>query len=653
MMKKKTAYFFLFLFILFLAGCHTQTKSEFRFYRFIDHLQTENIVECPLLDHLEKPTEIKGLYPSESRPLSDMGSGQNPFGIKRKIKLGATDRNILFCPPNTRLDFSIDRLEGSVLEFGIGLINHDKQEDGAEDLKKEKKGVFFFVFVEAEGSKKRIFQKYLPLPPNKESPEFSWHSLDLPVIKKSVRLSFVTEGEEESLSFWFNPLLYERQEKTTNVILISIDTLRADHLGCYGYERDTSPQIDQLAEDSVTFLNTYASSPWTLPSHVSLLTSLHNAHHQVYYEDDSMDPSLVTLADKMRKDHFCCAAFTGGGFVSSDYGFSKGFDAYGNDERTTFRQDAAEHLFRLVSGWLDQQKGKNFFLFLHTYQPHNPYACPYPYKTMFLGKGARWRQIDLISHLGGNPGIFKTLPAEELWNIVGLYDGEIRYTDEKLIGPLIQKLKDMGMYDQTMIIFTSDHGEEFYEHHGWGHGHSLYDESLKVPLIIKFPQSQFKGQRIDDIVSLVDIFPTVLEETGIDFSALEIDGQSLLPLIKGKEKGDRTFLADIASNVLASHIPQRITLNRGREKLILNKHFRPEDLSFFISPPPDLGPVELYNLALDPGEKQNIADNNPQVANQFIQRIDAIYEAAMKRETKKLEMDEELKKRLKALGYIR
>jgi arylsulfatase A-like enzyme len=272
---------------------------------------------------------------------------------------------------------------------------------------------------------------------------------------------------------------------------------------------------------------------------------------------------------------------------------------------------------------------------------------------MFLGKGARWRQIDLISHLGGNPGIFKTLPAEELWNIVGLYDGEIRYTDEKLIGPLIQKLKDMGMYDQTMIIFTSDHGEEFYEHHGWGHGHSLYDESLKVPLIIKFPQSQFKGQRIDDIVSLVDIFPTVLEETGIDFSALEIDGQSLLPLIKGKEKGDRTFLADIASNVLASHIPQRITLNRGREKLILNKHFRPEDLSFFISPPPDLGPVELYNLALDPGEKQNIADNNPQVANQFIQRIDAIYEAAMKRETKKLEMDEELKKRLKALGYIR
>jgi arylsulfatase A-like enzyme len=204
-----------------------------------------------------------------------------------------------------------------------------------------------------------------------------------------------------------------------------------------------------------------------------------------------------------------------------------------------------------------------------------------------------------------------------------------------------------------MIIFTSDHGEEFYEHHGWGHGHSLYDESLKVPLIIKFPESRFKGLKIYDIVALVDIFPTVLEETGIDFSSLDIDGQSLFPLITGKEKGDRTLLADIASNVLASHVPQKIALNRGREKLILNKHYSPEDLRFFVSPPPDLGPVELYDLVLDPGEKQSIADQKPQLANQVIQEIDAIYRAAKKRKTEKLEMDEELKKQLKALGYIR
>jgi arylsulfatase A-like enzyme len=652
-MQKKTGYLFLFSFILLLAGCNIGIKSEFRVYRFIDNLKKENVVECPLWDILEKSTEIKGLYPAESRPLTDLGSGENPVGLKRKIKLGGTDRNILFCPPNTRLSFTVDRLEESILEFGIGLTIEDRLEESPEILKGEQKGVFFFVFIETEGSKKRIFQKYLSPPPNKESPVYSWHSLELPTTKNAFRLSFVTEGEMGNLSFWSNPILYERQEKTTNVILISIDTLRADHLGCYGYERDTSPRIDRLAEDSVMFLNTYASSPWTLPSHVSLLTSLHGVHHQVYYDDESMDPSLVTLADMMRQDHFYCAAFTGGGFVSSVYGFSKGFGSYSDDAGSPFRQDSAEHLFRLVSGWLDRQKGKDFFLFLHTYQTHNPYACPFPYKTMFLEEEAKWRHIDLKSHLGGNSGLFKSLSEEDHRNIVALYDGEIRYTDEKLVGPLIQKLKDMGLYDQTLIVFTSDHGEEFYEHHGWGHGHSLYDESLKVPLIIKFPDSRFKGRRINDIVSLVDIFPTVLEETGIDYSTRDIDGQSLFPLITGKEKGDRTFLADIASNVLGSHIPQRIARNRGREKLILSKQYSPEDLSFFVSPPYDLGPVELYDLALDPEERQNIADERSQLANQIIQNIDAIYKDVKKRKTRKLEMDEELKKQLKALGYIR
>lgn len=653
MMLKKTTHFFLFLFIFLLAGCSTQTKSEYRLYRFIDNLHRENIEGSPLLGILEESTEIKGLYPSESRPLSDMGSGENPYGLKRKIKLGGTDRNILFCPPKTHLGFSLDRLENSVLEFGIGLITEDKTEDNSGVRKKEKKGVFFFVFIEAAGSKKMIFQKYLSPPPDKESPLFSWHSLDLPIIKKDVRLSFVTEGDERNLSFWFNPILYKKQEKTINVILISVDTLRADHLGCYGYERDTSPRIDHLAEDSVTFLNTYASSPWTLPSHVSILTSLHGVNHQVYHNDESMDLSLITLADILRKKQFCCAAFTGGGFVSSDYGFSKGFDAYSNDEGSTFRQDSAEHLFRLASEWLDKQKGKNFFLFLHTYQPHNPYACPSPYKTMFLEEGAKWRYLDLLGHLGGNPGIFKALKEEERQNVIGLYDGEIRYTDEKLIGPLVQKLRDIGLYDQTLIIFTSDHGEEFYEHHGWGHGHSLYDESLKVPLIIKFPESRFKGRRIHDIVSLVDIFPTVLEETGIDFSALDIDGQSLFPLIKGKEKGDRMFLADVASNVLASRIPQKIAMNRGREKLILSKKYSPEDLKYFVYPPPILSLMELYDLALDPEEQENIADERPQLANHIVQKINEIYEAAQKKKTRKVEMDEELRKQLKALGYIR
>ncbi|MCK4496290.1 MAG: sulfatase [Candidatus Aminicenantes bacterium] len=466
-------------------------------------------------------------------------------------------------------------------------------------------------------------------------------------------MCFITEGSEQNFSFWFNPVLYNKGKNDRNIILISIDTLRADHLGCYGYDRDTSPNIDSLASDSALFLNTYASSPWTLPSHVSLLTSLHGVHHQVYYDREKMDPAVLTLADILRQNNFSCSSLTGGGFVSSVYGFSKGFDTYHDGVGGIFQQDSAELLFRAVLEWIEREKDKNFFLFLHTYQTHNPYACPYPYKTMFTKEGAKWRHIDLVSYLGGKPGLFKRLPEEERQNIIDLYDGEIRYTDEKFIGPLIGKLKEMELYDQTMIIFTSDHGEEFYDHKGWGHGHSLYDESLKVPLVIKFPGSKFKGKEIGNIVSLVDVMPTVLEEMGIDFSDLNIDGRSLFPVIEGKEKGDRTFLADIGSNVLNSRIPQKISMNMGKDKLILNKKFSTKDLDFFLYAPPALKPIELYDLKQDSIERKDIADKKSVLVNQIIRQINEIYSKAKKRKISRPEIDEELLEQLKALGYIR
>ncbi len=630
--------------------CSKKQVQEHKLYRFIDHLKQENILVSPLN---QAQNESPYFFPSASRPLEDMGSGENPGGIKRKLKLGGTDRNILFCPPESQLSFKMWLRENCRLEFGIGIVSEEEAEESQAVPENERKGTNFTVSLETEGRKRTIFQKYLPPPLDKTSPSFSWHSFELPNIQESVTISFVSQGDEANLAFWFDPILYLPQEKARRIILISIDTLRADHLGYYGYQKETSPQIDLLASDSVSFLNTYASSPWTLPSHVSLLTSLHGVHHQVYYEDESMDPSLVTLADVLRQQGFYSAAFTGGGFISSVYGFSKGFDSYSDDAGSVFRQDSAEHLFQLVSEWLKSHKDKSFFLFLHTYQPHNPYACPYPYKTMFIEEEAPWRHLDLTSHLGGKPGIFQRLADEERRNVVGLYDGEIRYTDGKLIGPLIERLNEIGIYDQTMIVVTSDHGEEFYDHGGWGHGHSLYDESLKVPLIIKFPESLYAGQRITDFVSLVDVFPTILEEFGVDPSELDIDGRSLFPLIKGKEKGDREFFADIAANVHNSHIPQRITMNRRKEKLILNKKFTREDLDFFLSPPPSLDPVEIYDLGQDLREQHNIASQRVDLANQIIERIGRMYQEAKKRKTKRLEIDEELRKQLRALGYIR
>jgi arylsulfatase A-like enzyme len=636
--------------LLFCLGtCSKKPAQDEGLYRFIDHLERDNILISPLMNAAD---ESVVLFPSLSRPLHDEGSGENPGGIKRKIKLGGTERNVLFCPPESRLRFKMEPWGKRRLDFGIGIAAGEEPESKETDSAEGERGTTFSVILEIAGRKKTVFQKYLASAAG-TGPSFSWHSLELPELREPAGITFITQGDEDEPAFWFDPVLYLPQEEARRIILISIDTLRADHLGCYGYPKTTTPQIDLLASDGVTFLDTYAASPWTLPSHVSLLTSLYSVHHQVYCDDESMDPALVTLADVLRQQNFYCAAFTGGGFVSSVYGFSKGFDSYSDDAGSVFRQDSAEHLFNLASEWLESHRDQSFFLFLHTYQPHNPYACPYPYKTMFLDEGARWRHLDLTSYLGGKPGIFRELPDAERSNIIGLYDGEIRYTDEKFVGPLIERLKEMGIYDQTMIVFTGDHGEEFYEHGGWGHGHSLYDECLKVPLIIKFPGSLFRGQKISAFISLVDVFPTILEEMGIGLSELPIDGRSLFPLIEGKEKGDREFLADIAPYILGSHIPQKIAMNTGREKLILNKKLTQEDLAFFISPPPPLHSVEVYDLGQDPIEQHNVADRRTGLANRIVERINRVYQKAKKRNTKKLEIDEELRKQLKALGYIR
>lgn len=651
-MHKKTTICFIALLFVSLVGCSPRTEPEPRLYRFIDNLDEPNIISSPLSRNQQDSSSSGGIFPPESYALLDLGSGHNPYGIKRKLKLKGREVNALYCPPKSTIRFRVKPCENWRLDFGIAIVKSTPSDRESDSEPRTNRGVTFLVNLEADGKRQNIFQKHLQPPQNGESFVFQLFMIDLPDTREDLEIVFTTEGNESNRSFWVNPLCFQKQEKDQNIILISIDTLRADHLGCYGYERETSPHIDALASDGVIFLNTYASSPWTLPSHMSLLTSLHGVNHQVAHENDAMDPSIPTLADILRTYQYYCAALTGGGFVSAKYGFSKGFNSY-SDEGGVLRQDSAEHLFHAAARWLDREKDKGFFLFLHTFQPHSPYACPYPYKSMFLEENDRWRHLDLMSHLGGMSGIYKEMTEKERKNVIGLYDGEIRYTDEKLIGPLIAMLKDTGLYDRTMIIFTSDHGEEFFEHHGWGHGHSLYDESLKVPLIIKFPASRFRGRRIPDIISLVDIFPTVLENSGIGFSGLDIDGRSLMPLITGKEKGDRMFLADVAANVLASRIPQRIAMNRGKEKLILNKNFGPEALGFFVYPPPVLSPVELYDLASDPAEQKNIAHERSSLANQIIRRIDEITKAARKKKTGKLAMDEELREQLRALGYIR
>jgi arylsulfatase A-like enzyme len=646
---KRRAFLWLIL-ILLLAACQKEKRSDFRLYRFIDELRSEGILRSPFME-AGAPGRTEPSSPAKSSPLTDLGSGENPYNLKKKLRLEGVEITVLFAPAPSAFRFEPDFASAETIEFGVGVApDGDPQSPPAQDPAEA--GVEFRVSLEKEGRREILFQEKAGLPPP-GGDLFSMRSVKTGPLGKDTHIILETDGNPGLSAFWYNPILYTRARKTRAVVLVSVDTLRADHLGCYGYERETSPAVDALAEESALFFNTYAPSPWTLPSHVSLLTSLNGVRHQVYYEDDRMNPDQVTLAEVLRSKGYMTTAFTDGGFLSRVYGFGKGFDAYYERSGGVLSQDSAMRIWRPAAEWLDNNKDKDFFLFLHTYQPHDPYACPRPYATMFLGENPTRTSINLMGSLGGYAGRFRELPENERQEIIGLYDGEVRYTDEALVAPLIAKLKELGLYDSALIIFTSDHGEEFFDHHGWSHGHNLYDEALRVPLIIKFPGGRFKGRRLEPIVRLLDIMPTICEETSIDPDRLAIDGKSLFPILRGKERGDRTFLADVGDNIVKSHVGRKIALNSGQSKLILNRPFTPEYLAFFISPPPMPPAVELFDLARDPGEKRNLADEEPAVARELNSRVVEIYKRTGVRKAAKIELDEALKERLRALGYIR
>jgi arylsulfatase A-like enzyme len=569
------------------------------------------------------------------------------------LNIRNADSNILFAPPESRYVFDIVIPAGSVLDFGTGIVRDRNSQEILETRTQEEPACTFTLLLEVEGERKTLFQKTHSFPKKDQSMVFQTHEIDLSGSPGRARLTFVTEAPHPHFSFWSNPVLYKKGSTGNNIILISLDTLRADHLGCYGYERETSPAIDTLAEDSALFLNTYSSSPWTLPSHVSLLTSLNPMRHGVHYENEKMDSSFVTLADLLRQEGFLCSAFTGGGFVNSVYGFSKGFDSYGQSSRGIHQKDSAEWICASVLDWIDDHRDRDFFLFIHTYQPHNPFSSPPPFNSFFLDENDRWDEIDMLEYVGGKKGVFKKLPDRERRNIVNLYDGEIRYTDAKLIGPLMERLKELGLYDSSLIILTSDHGEEFYDHNGWEHGHTLYDELLKVPLIIKLPESQFAKTRIPTIVRLIDVMPTILDEQGISVSGLDLDGKSLVPVLRGKEVADRRFVAYKADNILDSHVPQKLSVNEERNKLILNRSFTAEQLDFFAFPPPEQVPVELYDLSESPGENKNIVNEKPRIASRLVQLINDLYARIKEGKSEKADIDKELLEQLRALGYLR
>jgi arylsulfatase A-like enzyme len=310
-----------------------------------------------------------------------------------------------------------------------------------------------------------------------------------------------------------------------NIVLISLDTLRADRLSSYGYARATSPTIDALAQQSALFENAITPAPWTLPAHVSMLSGLYpHSHGVVQPRGSKISDSVPLLAELLKAHNYATIAVTAKGYLAKSYGFDRGFDQYAQlaPPRKNIRDSVA-----LATAEIKRvPQGKPFLLFLHTYDLHCPYTPPRRFLHRFKSEDAE--EID-TSQCGSTFYNTQQVSWGQAQYISDRYDESILAVDEGL-KRLFAYLESRSDRDNTIIIITSDHGEEFLEHGQIGHQGSLHRELLFVPLIIKVPGKA--ARRVSQEVSLIDITPTILALTGISAPST-LDGVSLLPLIEG------------------------------------------------------------------------------------------------------------------------
>jgi arylsulfatase A-like enzyme len=361
-----------------------------------------------------------------------------------------------------------------------------------------------------------------------------------------------------------------------NIVLISFDTVRADHLGTYGYARPTSPHVDALASRSTVFERAISQAPWTLPAHGSMFSGLYPSRLGVlkYPATRALPDKNPVLAELLRAQGYATAGFTGGGFVSGHYGFDRGFDIYESDGRRF------EHNIDATIDWIEEHKKGKFFLFFHGYDAHRPYySKPDDKLAMELGKDAEDDQGRFcLSDDRARPD------DARLEKIIRYYDASIRHGD-RAIGVLLETLERMKLMDDTVILLTSDHGEEFFEHGNCDHVRFVYEESVHVPYMVYVPKAE--GRRIDGIVpASISVTRTLLDLVGIEHA---MPGVSLVPLLQGRHKGFPVVYSEAESTagVLGS---RGATMSMTKDKLKLISYT-------------DEGTDEAYDLEEDPTEQ--------------------------------------------------
>ncbi len=432
-----------------------------------------------------------------------------------------------------------------------------------------------------------------------------------------------------------------------NALLIIVDTLRADHIGPYGARKTSTPGLDGLAADGIVFDSAFAHSSWTRPSIATILTSLYASSHTVMHKTDLLPDEVTTLAESMQDNGYRTSGFVTNINLAPSFNFEQGFETYkylapdyffgatdsGSKlslysgmrlirERFLSKNKYVYHYYQdgetvndTSLPWLDGNATDPFFTLIHYMDPHDPY-----FEIPYNGKA-----VARVNTPHPAPE-----SAEEMRD---LYIENIEYVDGFLAG-IFERLKTLGLYDDMVIVVTADHGEEFYEHDGWWHGTTLYDEQIHVPLIVKLPGNKMKGNRVRGLAGLVDVMPTVLGAAGLDCPA-QCQGRDLF----GGTKAPAAVYAeeDHEGNVLESI--------RTRDwKLVVANEGNPRGLE----------PLELFDLGADPGETRNLAASKTERVAELKEQMQQLAKMAGSHAVSGVEgeINADDAERLRALGYM-
>jgi arylsulfatase A-like enzyme len=450
------------------------------------------------------------------------------------------------------------------------------------------------------------------------------------------------------------------------VIIYLVDSLRADRLGLYGYDRTTSWRLDGLAGDAVVFDRAYAPAPWTLPSLTSLITSSYACEHGLLDGWKTLSPTIRTLAERLQELGYFTGVSYNNAFAGPLAGLNRGYEVFTEHDPGVKGEGRAP----AVRAFLHEAESRPFFLYVHTMEPHDTYLTPFRFIRRFgeidpdkemAGYPDSWYEYKRLRHVDWKAGqplgsTDNTIEQDALFayfrslqgSIDDLYDASVLWADANL-GEVVDVLKKGGVWDSAIFIFVSDHGEELGDHGGWFHGQSVYEELVRVPLIIHFPGGEFAGRRIGTPVSLIDIMPTIFDYLGRPGLCEGCRGRSLLPLLR-----------DVADQAEGGAAVQAVRINRVN-------YYRPwkesrGDINVVIRQDrwkgiwnAELSRLELYDLAVDPGERSDLSGDYPELAAALGAKAHAWLADCQSRAIppdEHGEIDAETQEKLRALGYF-